>query len=160
MTAFHKYLESTFERAAKEAEADFSRTIDARHILLALAADQETTAGRYLTSVGLDHGAVRTALEREFDQSLKLVGTQRPESSLQADERDTAARASAHLNLGLSVQQALKRGLRGLKVNPTPAHVLLGILRAEVGTVPHALSLAGYDRAELAARLENVIRDS
>ena len=38
-----------------------------------------------------------------------------------------------------------------------PAHLLLGILRAEVGTVPRALALAGIDRAGLAERVRQAL---
>ncbi|GAA2810174.1 hypothetical protein GCM10020219_097610 [Nonomuraea dietziae] len=40
-----------------------------------------------------------------------------------------------------------------------PAHVLLGILQAEVGTVPRALALAGVDRTDLLTRVQNAIAD-
>jgi len=35
-----------------------------------------------------------------------------------------------------------------------PLHLLIGILRADVGTVPRALELAGIDRTDLVARAE------
>jgi Clp amino terminal domain, pathogenicity island component len=40
----------------------------------------------------------------------------------------------------------------GRKKDLQPAHLLLGILQAEVGTVPRALALAGIDRTDLADR--------
>jgi D-alanyl-D-alanine carboxypeptidase len=36
-------------------------------------------------------------------------------------------------------------------------HLLLGILRAEIGTVPRALALAGIDRAHLVLRVEQAL---
>jgi D-alanyl-D-alanine carboxypeptidase len=35
--------------------------------------------------------------------------------------------------------------------------VLLGVLAAEVGTVPRALALAGFDRADLLARTRRAL---
>jgi hypothetical protein len=35
-----------------------------------------------------------------------------------------------------------------------PAHLVLGVLRAPVGTVPRALEVAGLDRLALARRVE------
>ena len=40
-----------------------------------------------------------------------------------------------------------------------PAHLLLGILLAEVGTVPRALTLAGIDRAELIVRIRQALTE-
>jgi Clp amino terminal domain, pathogenicity island component len=36
-----------------------------------------------------------------------------------------------------------------------PGHLLLGILQAEVGTVPRVLALAGVDRTELIERVRS-----
>jgi D-alanyl-D-alanine carboxypeptidase len=36
-----------------------------------------------------------------------------------------------------------------------PAHLLLGVLQAQVGTVPRALALAGVDRSDLLARVRH-----
>ena len=52
---------------------------------------------------------------------------------------------------------ALERGFASVtrKKDLRPAHLLLGILRAEVGTVPRALALAGVDQAALTARVQD-----
>jgi hypothetical protein len=61
--------------------------------------------------------------------------------------------ASPAVPLGTSVRHALERDLEGVRTAPQPAHVLLGVLRAEVGIVPRALALAGFDRSDLLARV-------
>jgi hypothetical protein len=45
----------------------------------------------------------------------------------------------------------------GRKKDLQPAHLLLGILQAEAGTVPRALALAGVDRAGLAERARQAL---
>ena len=63
--------------------------------------------------------------------------------------------------LGTSVRLALQRGVASTacKKDLRPAHLLLGILRAQVGTVPRALALAGVDRAHLTARVLQTLTD-
>ncbi|MFF2659782.1 Clp protease N-terminal domain-containing protein [Kitasatospora sp. NPDC058032] len=148
MSAFDKYLHAVILRATDEARADGSSTVDAQHLLLSLAADQGSTAQRLLASAGLDRGAVRTALDREFEHSLSLVGVAPAARDLPAASpaiQDPALGASAKLALERSFATARKKDLRS-------AHLLLGILEARIGTVPRTLALAGVDRAELAQR--------
>jgi D-alanyl-D-alanine carboxypeptidase len=61
--------------------------------------------------------------------------------------------------MGTSAKLALERGFAGAarKKDLRPAHVLLGVLAAEVGTVPRALALAGFDRADLIARARRAL---
>jgi D-alanyl-D-alanine carboxypeptidase len=47
--------------------------------------------------------------------------------------------------------------MAAVRRNPQPAHLLLGILQAEVGTVPRALSLKGVDRSELVGRIRQTL---
>ncbi len=56
--------------------------------------------------------------------------------------------------LGHTAKLAIERGMKSdRRGDPEPSHLLLGILHAEVGTVPRALALAGVDRAELMSRV-------
>lgn len=54
--------------------------------------------------------------------------------------------------------EALERALRVAAARGDraigPGHVVLGVLRAEPGTVPRALAAAGVDRVDLAGRVE------
>lgn len=149
MMAFDKYLRAILEDAGREAQADNSTTIEAHHLLLAVAARTDTAPAQFLASVGLDHGAVRAALDREFEQGLRAAGTSLAEMRI---ERAKGAGAPVE-GLGPSVPLVLERGVGQQRQPLRPEHLLIGILRAEVGIVPRALELAGHDRAALLARL-------
>lgn len=150
MAGFDKYLKTVLDRAGTEARSDGSATVEAQHLLLAIAADPGAAPGRILTSVGLDYHAIREALNREFEHSLSGAGVSLPASDLPPASPDP--QRTPHL--GASIQLALQRGVKsGAGQDLQPSHLLFGILRAEVGTVPRALDLAGVDRAELMARL-------
>ncbi|WP_067449826.1 Clp protease N-terminal domain-containing protein [Actinomadura macra] len=152
MRPFGGYVQTIMERGAQEARRDGSATIEAEHLLLAIAAEDESSTRELLASAGLDHEAIRDALEREFRHSLSAAGVTvaggtLPRSS-KAANRPTRLGASARLVVERGVAAAAsKRDLR-------PAHLLLGVLRLKVGTVPRALALAGVDQSELATRVQ------
>jgi ATP-dependent Clp protease ATP-binding subunit ClpA len=149
VTRFDKFLSTVLDRARQEATEDRSSTVEAQHLLLAIAAIAEPTTHRVLASAGLDHPALRRALDREYAQSLAAAGVALPTGGV---PRASAAESSPHL--GESVKLALHRGFGSIsrKRDLRPAHLLLGVLRAEVGTVPRALTLAGVDRGDLIER--------
>ncbi len=155
MTTFKKYVGAMLEQAAREAELDRSTTIEAQHVLLAIAARPEATAGDVLISAGLDQRAIRAALARELEHSLSAAGVSLGAFDLppptSAPERAT--------KLGASVKYALERGVHGIRKGKDlrPGHLLLGILQAEVGTVPRALALSGADRADLLLRVRHTL---
>jgi ATP-dependent Clp protease ATP-binding subunit ClpA len=150
MTAFDKYLHTIIEQAGHEAHKDGSETTEAQHLLLAIAAEPEPTTQQVLTSVGLDHRAIREALDREFEHSLSAAGV-----SLAAFDLPPPSKGPERPKLGASAKLAFARGFASVarKKALQPAHLLLGILRAQVGTVPRALALAGIDQADLRARV-------
>ncbi|MDP9869515.1 MULTISPECIES: Clp protease N-terminal domain-containing protein [Streptosporangium] len=124
----------------------------------AIAAGQETTTHRVLRSAGLDRQAIRDALDREFEHSPNAAGV-----SLAAFDLPRPSTASAPpTQLGASAKLALERGFASVarKKDLQPAHLLLGILRAQVGTVPRALALAGVDQDDLMARLLRTLTDA
>jgi D-alanyl-D-alanine carboxypeptidase len=149
MARFDKYLETMLDRATNEALLDGSTTVEAQHLLLAVAADRGSAAGQLLASAGLDRAAIREALDREFERSLSAAGVARSAfgfGSATPDPKEVPHPAN-------SVRLALERGVNsGARQDLGSAHLLLGILEAEVGTVPRALALAGVDRADLMAR--------
>jgi D-alanyl-D-alanine carboxypeptidase len=151
MAAFDKYLRGTLELATREAERDCSATVEAQHVLLAMAHQPETDLGQFLDRVGLTPNAIRSALDRELQHSLSAVGI-----SLEAPEKLRMGTAPSG-QLGTSVRHALERGLGAIRREPRPADVLLGILQAEVGSVPRALALAGFDRVDLIGRLQQAL---
>ena len=74
--------------------------------------------------------------------------------------RRAATGDSTHM--GASAKLVLGRGFRTVrrKRDLRPAHVLAGILEAEVGTVPRALALAGVDRTELMTRVRRSLGEA
>jgi ATP-dependent Clp protease ATP-binding subunit ClpA len=143
--------------AREEAQALGSATIEAEHLLLALAGDQDSPTGRLLAHSGLARDGVLAALERESARSLAAVGVDIH------DYAPSSASSSPRLRprLAASSKRALEWGLRtaiarnDLRIRSP--HLLLGILRADIGTVPRALALADIDRLDLATRAERLL---
>jgi ATP-dependent Clp protease ATP-binding subunit ClpA len=154
-TAFGTYVHTIIEQAGHHAGEDGSVTIEAQHLLLAVAAREGTTAHQVLTSVGLDQQAIREALDREFEHSLRAAGVSAAAFDLPQPGGDPEPSA----RIGASAKLALERGVvaAARKKDLQPAHLLLGILEARLGTVPRALALAGIDRADLTARVRQAL---
>ena len=154
MTAIDKHLHAIIVRAQHEAREDDSATIEACHLLLAIAGDPEPTAHELLGSVGLDQRAIRAALKREYERSLRTAGV-----SSVGYEQPRPSRLPAHPAIGTSAKLALERGLASVarKKDVRPAHVLLGVLSAQFGTLPRALALAGIDQGDLTARIRRTL---
>ena len=150
MNEFHQYIEAAIADATSEAEASRSATVEAHHLLLAIAAQEGTTGQQVLASVGLDRAALRDALQREFEHSLEAVGVHPAEYALPASRGKPGK--PPRFGPSASVRLAFTRGMGHGDRNPQPVQLLLGILEAEVGTVPRALALAGVDRTELRRR--------
>jgi ATP-dependent Clp protease ATP-binding subunit ClpA len=141
---FTKEAREVVERARDEALDTGSETIEAEHLLLALSRRGLPA----LRAIGLDHAACLEALEGEFARSLAVAGVTW-DAPIRSRATLTSPRfgASAKLALERALRAAVERGDRRLGAR----HVLLGVLRAELGTVPRALDGAGIDRAALAA---------
>jgi ATP-dependent Clp protease ATP-binding subunit ClpA len=143
--------------AYDEARALGSATVEEEHLLLALAADPQTAAGGLLVDSGLDHDGVVAALEQEAERSLAAVGVALSDFGLAdppAAPRTKAGFAtSAKRAIARAVGAASARGARAI----SPADLLVGILRAELGTVPRALDAAGVDRVGLLSRAERLL---
>jgi hypothetical protein len=107
-----------------------------------------------LEPAGLDRGAVRAALDREFEHSLSAVGV-----SSRTYDLPAPSKGSTHPKMGASAKLVVERAFSSVprKKDLRPAHLLLGLLRAEVGTVPRALALAGADRADLVTRAQQAL---
>jgi D-alanyl-D-alanine carboxypeptidase len=152
MTGFDRFLHAILMRAGEVARDDRSPTIEAQHLLLAIAAEEEPSTRRVLA--GLDHRALREALDREFEHSLSTVGV-----SPAAYDLPRPSKSLGHPKIGASAKLAMERGFGTVarKKDLRPAHLLLGILRAKVGTVPRALVLAGVDRNDLIDRAREAL---
>ena len=146
-------VRSILVRSARdEARRDGSRTIEAEHVLLALARRDETAAARLLAEAGLTEGAIRDALNREWEQSLATAGIAvriglLPEATPDPD-RHPPIGESTKLLLKRAMDAPPKIGGGGLG----PMRILVGILDTERGRVARAFTAAGVDRAALRAR--------
>ncbi|PZG20317.1 Clp protease N-terminal domain-containing protein [Nonomuraea aridisoli] len=155
MSTIDHYIQAILIEAGAEAREEGAALIEAHHLLLALAAHEGTAAQRVLTAAGLGPRAVRDALDREFEHSLSAAGVSLAAFDLPRatpDPKDTP-------KIGASARLALERGFGAAKGKRDlrPAHLLLGVLDTEIGTVPRALALAGVDRAELMARVRDTL---
>ena len=146
---------SLIATAEREARTTRSPYVEAEHLLLAMSAAPSTDAGQVLASVGLNHEAVEQALELEFEASLAAAGvTVRGDGPVRAGPGPTRRlRLSASFKAALERSVAASSGSRQIR----PAHLLLGVLGAQAGTVPRALRLAGVDQAELATRTRQAL---
>ena len=127
-----------------------SSSVEAEHLLVSLAAGDDA-AGQALRDAGLDPQELRDAIQRDFERVLQPVGIDASGVDLPANCRSTKPRwgASAKQGLERALVEAKRRGDREIG----PEHILLGLLRAEHGTVPRILAAEGIDPAELTGRL-------
>ena len=154
ITRFTQHARTAVRTAEVEARACASPTIEAEHVLLALSALERTSAQDVLTSAGLDHEAIKLALEREVHQSLSAAGV-----TIDPDQyRDATVDPSRHLHLGASARTALERAVRASAGSRRIqlGHLLIGVLGAQAGTVPRMLAIAGVDQAALTERVRNM----
>jgi ATP-dependent Clp protease ATP-binding subunit ClpA len=139
--------------AVAQAARRGTTTVEAEHVLLAIAADTTNPASRALADSGLDHQVLDAALDTERRRSLAAAGAQPLDPSLLA-----ATPRAAKASWGASIATARARAgrLRGLGRGGRSAEVglAIGILEADLGTVPRALAFAGIDRLALLERLE------
>ena len=147
-------LKAVVMRAIDEAIRRGAPNVEAEHLLLAIAAGREVAA-RTLAEFGLDHGAVDAALRGEREHALRAAGIEPV-----AEERLQSTRRSRP-GWGASVREAFRRAPYRARSRPDRerlaiADTLIGILRADLGTVPRALAYAGVDRAALISRLEEL----
>jgi ATP-dependent Clp protease ATP-binding subunit ClpA len=152
---FAEHARAIVKQAEKEASEAGSPAIEAEHLLLAMTGTHGGEARDALASVGLDRDGIRTALDREFRQSLAAAGVTLPAGGLPRASRDSARQA----RLAASGKLVLERGLKAAagQRQIRPGHLLLGVLGAQAGTVPRALALAGVDQGDLAARIRQAL---
>jgi len=155
MSAIDHYINAIVQQGEAEAQEDGSADTEAHHLLLAIASHEGTAAHAVLHSVGLDRQAIRAALDREFEHSLSAAGVSLAAYDLPKPSRDPKRRPG----VGASARLTLERGFAAAigKKDLRPAHLLLGVLNTNIGTVPRALALAGVDRADLMARAQQTL---
>jgi ATP-dependent Clp protease ATP-binding subunit ClpA len=143
---FTKDARATVRDARREALAAGDDTIEAEHLLLALAVRDEFHA------LGLDRDALAQALAEENRRSLASVGVNleeiEPPAATRA-RRDPRFATSSKLALHRALSAAQKRGDRHLGAG----HVLLGVLSAQHGRAARALRIAEIDVDSLRAQI-------
>jgi len=154
MSGFDTYFRAVRDRAELEAKEDGSATIEAQHLLLAIAAQNDTDVQRILEAAGIGYAGLKGALHREFEHNLSTAGVSLDAFDLPGATPDRGR----HPQVAASFKLALERmasmyGGQQLQ----PGHLLLGILQAEVGTVPRVLALSGVDRNDLLKRVRNAL---
>ncbi|HEU0257643.1 MAG TPA: hypothetical protein VFQ96_07370 [Microbacteriaceae bacterium] len=142
--------------AIEEATGRGAAAVEASDLLLALTIGPGPVA-EVLAEVGLDHDGLAGALRVEWEASLRYAGV----APLPAEQL-AATPAHNRPRFGTSAREALVAGHRMLahaaarrsgRRRDDERSVALGVLHAELGTVPRALELAGVDRRSLAARI-------
>ncbi len=165
-------LRITVSAAFVEAQRRGSPTIEAEDLMLAIAADRRTAAGALLIDQGLTHDAILAALAGEREHALRAVGVEpwtperlaatrikRPgwgQSARQALMRAHGMSARRRLHdderagrTGVGGRPSGRAGRGGHRPRMDDIDLLLGILSLDLGTVPRALELAGFDRDAL-----------
>lgn len=142
---FTKDARAVVAEAEDEARERGAQTIEAEHLLLAVARRP---------GLGLSRDVLTTGLDEAFATDLRSVGI-----ALEDHGPPPRRRRGGRLRFGTSAKLALERalgaavGARDRRIEAR--HVGLGVLAAEVGTVPRALAAGGLDREALAAALRH-----
>jgi ATP-dependent Clp protease ATP-binding subunit ClpA len=153
MSSDPKDVRTILVRDAREvARRDGSRTVEAEHVLLALAGMEGSPAAQLLADAGLTEDTIRAALDREWEQSLAIAGI-----AVRIGLLPQATPDHSHdPHIGESVRLLLKRAIDAHpKVGGTrigSVRILVGILDTDRGRVARALQSAGVDRAALRTR--------
>ena len=140
-----------------EATNRASTTVEAEHILLAFLFARTSQGSALLAQHGLTYETFDAALRQEREQTLAGIGIQIPDAArLQAAPRVRTGRP----RFGASAREAFERASKASKARRgRPQRLgevdfLAGILAAELGTVPRALSRGGFDRQQLLDALD------
>ena len=150
-------LKPVILQAIDEAARRGASNVEAEHLLLVISAGDDVSA-RALAEFGLDHAAVEAALRVERERALAVAGV-----APVSEERLRSTRR-VRPGWGASFREAMHRADfrarrdrgRDGRERLAVAAALLGVLRADLGTVPRALAYAGVDRPALIARLERL----
>ncbi|MBO9577719.1 MAG: hypothetical protein J7480_02975, partial [Microbacteriaceae bacterium] len=131
--------------------------VEAEHILLAILFNRTSRVTATLGELGLTYESFTEALRNERAQTLAAVGVLVPAvERLRAAPRQRIGGPRFTAGAKETWERAVRRARarRGRAQRVTETDFALGILAAELGTVPRALAMAGFDRAALVAALE------
>ena len=123
-----------------------SPTVEAEHLLLAAARRPDGP----LAESGLDYDSLLEALETERAVSLAAVGVTLDPGPASPPVGEPRWATSAKVAIQRAMHAAVGRGDKHIDAR----HVAIGVLRAQLGTVPRALECAGVDRIGLLTWLE------
>ena len=150
-------LKRVVMRSIDEAVRRGAPSVEAEHLMLAIAVD-DGVAARTLAGYGLDAAGIDAALDAERARALRAAGIEPVAEHRLHATRDSRPR------WGHSMREAMRRAdyrarrdrRRADRERLAVADTLIGILRADLGTVPRALAYAGIDRAALITELERL----
>lgn len=138
--------------AVVEATNRASATVEAEHLLLALLFARTSTGAKLLAEHGLTYEAFDAALREERVQTLARIGVTIPEP----DRLQAAPRVRMHRGrFSASAKEAFERASKAVKAKRgraqrfTDIDFLVGVMSAELGTVPRALVRGGFDRRQI-----------
>lgn len=143
--------------AVEEAAALGSPTIEAEHLLLAIAGGRHGSATVLLDEAGLAAEGLLAALEREHELSLAAAGVAIGDFELPARPPRPRRKPRFAASSKRALERAVKVGVANGSRRIGALHLLVGILRAEFGTVPRALAGSEVDRIALATRAERML---
>ncbi len=135
--------------AQAEAHALGARSIEAEHLLLAIAAEADTPAGQLLIGYGLSHDRLIELLHAEEARSLAFVGVDPSRYGI-----TTRPKTSGRLPLATSSKRVISEVVRNANWQRSKLNVdelLRAIVSVPVGTVARLLAMAGVDRTDMAA---------
>lgn len=139
---------ASLAQARVEAKRAGSRSLEAEHLILALAAERDSEPAKLLAEAGLDYEKLADAFREERKQSLAHAGVELafpPVTEWQGTPMWASSAKEALLR-----SRTVATGNHHGRLNGVD--LLVGILKADLGTVPRALALAGIDREDLIAR--------
>ena len=132
-----------------EATNRASSTVEAEHLLLGFLFNRNAPTTLLLAEHGLTYETFSEALRREREQTLAAVGIRMPDPErLRAAPRVRSGGPRFGAGAKETWERAVRRARarRGRAQRAVVSDFLIGILSAELGTVPRALAVAGIDR--------------
>ena len=154
--ALPRQLHSIGQRAIAEATGRRASSVGAEHVLLAIAADPDAPTAQALAASGLDYSGLADALTIERARSLAAADIQPIDPALLVSA-PRAVRpgwaASVRDLLRTADKPAARAAARAGVAGALEVELTIGILRAELGTVPRMLAIAGVDRRAIIERL-------
>jgi hypothetical protein len=155
--ALRAHLQPIMGVAMMEASNRGSATVEAEHLLLGFLFDQTSPAGPILAEHGVSYESFAAALASERERTLAAVGVVVPPPDRLVSTPRPRGRGP---RFGTSAREVWDRTMRRVKARGggrpvlTHADFIIGILSAELGTVPRAFVQAGIDRQPLIDALE------